>query len=104
VPVWTGAENLAPIGIRSPDRQPVASRYTDYAIGSLKSEVRHQLHSTAAFRCFHPLVQYVPSRVAALPVGFVCWLTIEGMQPARVLRHWGANRMLPVAGQLAAQK
>ena len=30
-PVWTGAENLAPTGIRSPDRQPVASRYTDWA-------------------------------------------------------------------------
>ena len=28
-PVWTGAENLAPTGIRFPDRQPVASRYTD---------------------------------------------------------------------------
>jgi len=24
-PVWTGAEDLAPNGIRSPDRQPVAS-------------------------------------------------------------------------------
>jgi hypothetical protein len=31
-PVWTGAENLAPTGIRSPDVQPVASRYTDWAI------------------------------------------------------------------------
>ena len=28
-PVWTGAENLAPTGIRSPDRP--TSRYTDYA-------------------------------------------------------------------------
>ena len=28
-PVWTGAENLAPIGIRSPYLQPVASRYSD---------------------------------------------------------------------------
>jgi len=25
VPVWTGAEDLAPNGIRYPDRQPVAS-------------------------------------------------------------------------------
>jgi hypothetical protein len=30
-PVWTGAENLTPTGIRSPTVQPVASRYTDYA-------------------------------------------------------------------------
>jgi len=30
-PVWTGAENLAPTGIRSRTFQPVASRYTDYA-------------------------------------------------------------------------
>ena len=28
-PVWTGAENLAPTGIRSRTVQPVASRYTD---------------------------------------------------------------------------
>jgi hypothetical protein len=28
----TGAENLAPTGIRSPTIQPVASRYTEYAI------------------------------------------------------------------------
>ena len=27
--VWTGTENLAPIGIRSPDRQHVARHYTD---------------------------------------------------------------------------
>ena len=27
-PVWTGAENLAPTGIRSRTVQPVASRYT----------------------------------------------------------------------------
>ena len=27
-PVWTGAENFAPTGIRSPDRQPVPCRYT----------------------------------------------------------------------------
>jgi hypothetical protein len=29
--VWTGAENLAPNGIRSLDRPALASRYTDYA-------------------------------------------------------------------------
>jgi len=28
-PVWKGAENLAPTGIRSRTVQPVASRYTD---------------------------------------------------------------------------
>ena len=31
-PVWTGAENLARTGIRSPYRPAVASRYTDWAI------------------------------------------------------------------------
>ena len=31
-PVWISAENLAPNGIRSPTFQPVASRYSDYAI------------------------------------------------------------------------
>ena len=30
-PVWTGAENLAPTGIRFRTVQPLASRYTDYA-------------------------------------------------------------------------
>jgi len=29
-PVWMGAENLAPTGIRSPDLQPAESRHTDY--------------------------------------------------------------------------
>jgi hypothetical protein len=38
-PVWTGAENLATTGIRSPDRQPVASRYTDCATRPTGSEV-----------------------------------------------------------------
>jgi hypothetical protein len=31
-PSWTGAENLAPTGIRSRTVQPVASRYTGFAI------------------------------------------------------------------------
>ena len=31
-PARMNAENLAPTGIRSPTLQPVASRYTDYAI------------------------------------------------------------------------
>ena len=31
-PVWTGAENLAPFGIRSPDRLALANRYTNWAI------------------------------------------------------------------------
>ena len=31
-PLWTGAENLAPTWIRSRTVQPVASRYTDWAI------------------------------------------------------------------------
>jgi hypothetical protein len=33
-PVWTGAENLAPTGIRSPDHPSLASRYTDWATWS----------------------------------------------------------------------
>ena len=28
-PVWTGAENLQPTGIQSPDRQALASGYID---------------------------------------------------------------------------
>ena len=31
-PVWTGAENLAPSGFDPRTVQPIASRYTDYAI------------------------------------------------------------------------
>jgi hypothetical protein len=27
-PVWTRAENVVPTGIRTPERQPVASHYT----------------------------------------------------------------------------
>jgi len=32
-PVWTGAENLVPTGIRSRTVQPVVSGYTDLATG-----------------------------------------------------------------------
>ena len=31
-PVWTGAEKLAPTGIRSLDFPPLSSRYTDYIV------------------------------------------------------------------------
>jgi hypothetical protein len=31
-PVWATEKNLAPTGIRSPDRLALASRYTDHAI------------------------------------------------------------------------
>ena len=33
-PVLTGAENLAPTGIRSPDRPARSERYTDWAIAA----------------------------------------------------------------------
>jgi hypothetical protein len=33
-PVWTGAENLDPLGLDPRIVQPVASHYTDYAIQS----------------------------------------------------------------------
>ena len=46
----------SPSGFDPRTVQPVASCYTDYAITSLKSGVRHQLHSPAAFHRFHPLV------------------------------------------------
>ena len=36
--VWTSAENLAPTGIRSPDRPAVASSYTDWAIPANKTK------------------------------------------------------------------
>jgi len=33
-PLWTGAKNLAPTGIRSPDRQALVSRYIDRGVGA----------------------------------------------------------------------
>jgi hypothetical protein len=38
-PVWKGAKNLDPTGIRSPDRV-VASCYTDWAIPAHKNPIR----------------------------------------------------------------
>ena len=35
-PVWTGAENLVPTGIRSRTVQPIVSRYADWATGSTR--------------------------------------------------------------------
>ena len=40
-PVWTGAENLAPAGIRSRTVQPVASRYTDHATRPTATDRKH---------------------------------------------------------------
>ena len=37
--VWKGAENLAPTGIRSPDTQPVASRYNEYVIQARSEKI-----------------------------------------------------------------
>jgi hypothetical protein len=39
-PVWIGAENLAPPGFDPRTFQPVASRYTDYAIPAPKWNCR----------------------------------------------------------------
>jgi hypothetical protein len=43
-PVWTGAENLAPSGIRSRTVQLVASRSTDYATRPTRQH-KHRLHT-----------------------------------------------------------
>jgi len=47
-PIWTGAENLSPTGIRSRTVQPVASRYTDWAIPTpyFQSNQRYLLYVT----------------------------------------------------------
>jgi hypothetical protein len=47
-PIWTGLENFAPIGIRFWTVHPVASRYTDWAIPTLRlrcSEILYVMYS-----------------------------------------------------------
>ena len=48
-PVWIGAENLAPTGFDPRTFQPVASRYTDYALSqiSMQKEVSFAFQPTA---------------------------------------------------------
>jgi hypothetical protein len=46
-PVWIGAENLAPPGFDPRSFQPVASRYTDYAIPSPISETYTSIYKPA---------------------------------------------------------
>ena len=54
-PVWTGAENLAPLGFDPRAVQPVASRYTDYAM--------------PAHRCHNLFLIFQSS-----PTGFDAWI------------------------------
>jgi hypothetical protein len=54
-PVWTSAENLAPPGFDPRTVQPVASRYTDYAIPDPKMRGRYNeiVNAVASWRhCF----------------------------------------------------
>ena len=48
-PTWTGKENLASLGIRSPDRPTVANRYADYAFPAAKKQSHILLRSLGAF-------------------------------------------------------
>jgi len=41
-PVWTGAESLALTGVRTPIRQPLASRYTEYTIPATSTTHLHK--------------------------------------------------------------
>jgi hypothetical protein len=41
-PVWRGAENLTPLGFDPRTLQPVASRYTDYAIPAVQDKVKNE--------------------------------------------------------------
>jgi len=47
-PVWTGAENLAPLGIEPRTVQPVVSRYTNCAIPALHFHflIRMKVHNS----------------------------------------------------------
>ena len=49
-PVWTGAENLAYTGIRSPDR-PARSRYTDWATRPTSYNIWAYISHHSKWRC-----------------------------------------------------
>ena len=50
-PVWTGAGNLAPTGIRSRTVQPVTSRYTDYAARPTLFIILFFINRSHMFQC-----------------------------------------------------
>jgi hypothetical protein len=52
-PVWIGAENLAPPGFDPQTFQPVASRYTDYAIPGPRDFIRIDQSLNAVLIAFY---------------------------------------------------
>jgi hypothetical protein len=52
-PVWIGAENFAPPGFDSRTFQPLASRYTDYAIPAPRQNRYMHLNAAAAAATRH---------------------------------------------------
>jgi hypothetical protein len=49
-PIWIGAENLAPPGFDPRTFQPVASRYTDYAIPAPTHKIEIIINKTAQYQ------------------------------------------------------
>ena len=64
-PVWTGAENLVPTGIRSPGRPDVASLYTDRAIPAhlAKKNASSDISGrSSSGRLFYQFLSFLPRR------------------------------------------
>jgi hypothetical protein len=98
-PVWAGAENIAPTGIRSPDR-PARSRYTDWAcvwldtlhIHSIVTNVLNVLRqSLAETKRSHRRRQ--DWRLKA-PIHVPVWLSSPaglGFQSVKLIRVWNVT-------------
>jgi len=80
-PVWKGAKNLAPTGIRSRTIQPVASRYTDYATRPTQYRKRCLYNDAVNISVLYFITQhiYVSSMIVNKCTSFFLRHSINGL-------------------------
>ena len=94
-PVWAGAENLAPTGIRSRTVQPVGSHYTDWAIVSTNLESLNKM----LLPLQHGVIFYIQTPRTYIVTCMICynrWRCVFAFVPVKVTRYSlrGANVLL----------
>jgi len=91
-PVWTGAENLDPTGIRSRTVQPVASRYTDWATWpTITWMYKCKLHYLYLFNNIPHSTQTVYSTIViSLPNSPWGWF-LQTVASSRIQKHYNMN-------------
>ena len=92
-PVWTGAENLAPTGIRPRTIQPVVSRYTGYATWPTKvhSADNILINKYQTFKDFQINLNYISSFSPYCTENVVCPVQTGTLNMIQVLTGYGCK-------------